>query len=69
MKIFYKNICFQAAAGEHLEVTQNDIILGGHSFEARVYAEDPDNNFLPGAGPLTRLATPEANETTRVETG
>ena len=29
------------------------------SFEARIYAEDPDNNFMPGAGPLKHLSMPE----------
>ena len=59
----------RAAAGEHLPVTQDDIVLSGHSFEARIYAEDPSSNFLPGAGPLTRLATPADDEDTRIETG
>jgi 3-methylcrotonyl-CoA carboxylase alpha subunit len=38
------------AAGEPLPVTQEQIIRKGHAFEARIYAEDPKNNFLPGAG-------------------
>ena len=32
----------QVAAGERLPVTQEEIICGGHAFEARVYAENPD---------------------------
>ena len=36
------------AAGEKLPIlNQKDIPLMGHAFEARVYAEDPDNGFLP----------------------
>lgn len=57
------------AAGERLPLLQDDIILKGHSFEARIYAEDPNNDFLPGAGPLLHLSTPPADEHTRIETG
>lgn len=57
------------ASGEALPVTQEQITRTGHAFEARIYAEDPANNFLPGAGPLEHLTTPEANEFVRVETG
>ena len=49
----------QVAAGEKLGVTQDDIKLNGWSFEARIYAEDPDNGFMPGAGPLHHLSTPK----------
>jgi len=59
----------RAAAGEKLPVTQEDINLSGWSFEARIYAEDPDNGFMPGAGPLTYLATPTPGPDVRVETG
>ena len=58
-----------AAAGQVLPVTQEDIDLRGWSFEARIYAEDPNNSFMPGAGPLDYLATPEAAEDVRIETG
>lgn len=57
------------AAGERLPLLQDDIILRGHSFEARIYAEDPDNDFLPGAGPLLHLSTPLPDQHTRIETG
>lgn len=59
----------QVAAGERLPLLQDDIILSGHSFEARIYAEDPNNDFLPGAGPLLHLSTPPADQHTRIETG
>lgn len=58
-----------AAAGEKLPVTQDDIKLNGWSFEARIYAEDPDDGFMPGAGPLLHLSTPQASENVRIETG
>uniref|UniRef100_A0A671ULX8 Methylcrotonyl-CoA carboxylase subunit n=2 Tax=Sparus aurata TaxID=8175 RepID=A0A671ULX8_SPAAU len=59
----------RVAAGERLPLLQDDIILSGHSFEARIYAEDPNNDFLPGAGPLLHLSTPPADQHIRVETG
>jgi len=59
----------RAAAGERLPVTQDDIKLNGWSFEARIYAEDPDGGFMPGAGPLLHLSTPQASESVRIETG
>lgn len=52
-----------------MPLTQEEIKKHGHSFEARIYAENPRNDFLPGAGPLTHLSTPAANEFVRVETG
>lgn len=57
------------AAGEELPLSQEEVTLSGHSFEARIYAEDPNNDFLPGAGPLLHLSTPQADECTRIETG
>eukprot|EP00127_Corallochytrium_limacisporum_P002310 Clim_evm98s109 gene=Clim_evmTU98s109 len=59
----------RAASGFPLEIKQEDIKINGHSFEARIYAEDPDNQFLPAAGPLKHLATPEPVREVRVETG
>uniref|UniRef100_A0A452QY67 Methylcrotonyl-CoA carboxylase subunit 1 n=1 Tax=Ursus americanus TaxID=9643 RepID=A0A452QY67_URSAM len=57
------------AAGEKIPLSQEEISLQGHAFEARIYAEDPDNNFMPGAGPLVHLSTPQADLCTRIETG
>lgn len=57
------------ASGEPLPVKQEDIKKYGHAFEARIYAENPRNGFLPGAGPLTHLSTPQSNQFVRVETG
>nr|XP_023023429.1 methylcrotonoyl-CoA carboxylase subunit alpha, mitochondrial-like [Leptinotarsa decemlineata] len=57
------------ASGEKLPLTQEEITAKGHSFEARIYAEDPRGGFLPGAGPLLYLSTPEASDDTRIETG
>ncbi|XP_049588315.1 methylcrotonoyl-CoA carboxylase subunit alpha, mitochondrial [Syngnathus scovelli] len=59
----------RVAAGERLPLLQDDITLTGHSFEARIYAEDPNNDFLPGAGPLLHLSAPPPDQHTRIETG
>ena len=59
----------RVASGEPLPQTQEDISLSGHSFEARIYAENPQSDFLPGSGPLTYLRTPENSPDVRVETG
>ncbi|XP_063982140.1 methylcrotonoyl-CoA carboxylase subunit alpha, mitochondrial isoform X1 [Diachasmimorpha longicaudata] len=57
------------AAGEKLPLTQDQISINGHAFEARIYAEDPRGGFLPRAGPLIHLSPPETSENIRVETG
>ncbi|WP_427132991.1 acetyl/propionyl/methylcrotonyl-CoA carboxylase subunit alpha [Pseudarthrobacter sp. S9] len=43
------------AAGEMLTVPQDDVVLNGHSVEARVYAEIPERNFLPSGGEVVLL--------------
>lgn len=57
------------AAGEPLPLTQQQVQLDGHAIEVRVYAEDPDNDFLPATGKLTYLRQPEASRNVRVDTG
>ncbi len=49
----------KVARGEKLSFTQEDLKIQGHSFEVRVYAEDPANNFLPDIGTLTTYERPE----------
>ncbi|MXP22810.1 acetyl/propionyl-CoA carboxylase subunit alpha [Gordonia sp. HNM0687] len=49
----------RVARGEILALTQADIALTGHAIEARVYAEDPANGFLPTGGTITRLVHPD----------
>ncbi|MBP6824757.1 MAG: acetyl-CoA carboxylase biotin carboxylase subunit [Acidobacteria bacterium] len=46
------------AAGERLTIRQEDVRWTGSSIECRVYAEDPDKNFLPSPGKITKLRTP-----------
>uniref|UniRef100_A0A915HDN8 Small-subunit processome Utp21 domain-containing protein n=1 Tax=Romanomermis culicivorax TaxID=13658 RepID=A0A915HDN8_ROMCU len=63
----------RVASGECLPVSNQDRIeLKGHSFEARIYAEDPENNFVPGSGfvPYLSLDANLAKDPhVRVETG
>jgi acetyl-CoA carboxylase biotin carboxylase subunit len=47
------------AAGKRLSFAQDDIEMRGHAIECRVYAEDPENNFLPSPGKIMRLRVPQ----------
>lgn len=47
------------AEEKKIEFKQEDIQLNGHAFEVRVYAEDPENNFLPDIGRLTTYVRPQ----------
>lgn len=59
----------KVANGEPLPLKQEQLRIHGHAFEARVYAEDPNNDFLPTAGRLNTLRTPTESEFIRVDTG
>ncbi|KAJ2274953.1 hypothetical protein GGH14_003953 [Coemansia sp. RSA 370] len=59
----------EVAAGNRLPKLQNEIVCTGHAFEARIYAENPENGFLPDTGRLVHLATPQPSSDVRVETG
>jgi acetyl/propionyl-CoA carboxylase alpha subunit len=47
------------AKGEKLTFKQDDLKINGHAIEVRVYAEDPENNFLPDIGTLTTYKIPQ----------
>jgi 3-methylcrotonyl-CoA carboxylase alpha subunit len=57
------------AEGKPLPKQQSELSLTGHAFEARIYAEDPNNEFLPSTGTLCLLRTPKENDVVRVDTG
>lgn len=46
------------ASGEPLQMKQRDIKVHGHAIECRINAEDPEHNFAPRPGTLTRFDTP-----------
>jgi acetyl-CoA carboxylase biotin carboxylase subunit len=47
------------ARGERLDVDPAALLVpNGHAIECRIYAEDPDNNFLPSPGRIVELSTP-----------
>ncbi len=49
----------KVAVGETLPLRQEDVTLKGWSIEARICAEDPQRNFLPSTGLITRYAAPQ----------
>lgn len=59
----------KVANGEPLPLAQSDLNITGHAFEARIYAEDPGNEFLPAAGKLTWLQQPVESAHVRIDTG
>jgi 3-methylcrotonyl-CoA carboxylase alpha subunit len=59
----------RVAAGERLPLTQEQIALHGHAIEARIYAEDPDRDFLPSIGRIVYLRPPETSAQVRIDTG
>ena len=59
----------RVAAGEPLPRTQDQLVRRGHAFEARIYAEDPQREFLPSIGQLTHLRPPAEGPHVRVDTG
>ncbi|MGQ1787064.1 MULTISPECIES: acetyl-CoA carboxylase biotin carboxylase subunit [unclassified Saccharicrinis] len=46
------------ADGKTLSYQQNDLIMHGHSIECRIYAEDPQNNFMPNPGLIKHISEP-----------
>ena len=57
------------AAGNPLPCSQDELSITGHAFEARIYAEDPTNDFLPATGTLEVLNPPAENNYVRIDTG
>jgi propionyl-CoA carboxylase alpha chain len=59
----------RVAAGESLSMTQDQVSFKGHAVEARVYAEDATQNFMPSSGRITRFEVPSLDEHVRLDTG
>jgi acetyl-CoA carboxylase biotin carboxylase subunit len=49
----------RAAAGEPLGIRQEELAIRGHAIEARIYAEDPDQNFVPSPGEILVYRPPD----------
>ena len=58
----------RVARGEKLTFSQDDLSIKGHALELRVYAEDPENQFLPSIGKLTTYQIPKGKNV-RVDDG
>ncbi|HET6907406.1 MAG TPA: biotin carboxylase N-terminal domain-containing protein, partial [Rhodanobacteraceae bacterium] len=59
----------RVASGEPLPLAQEQIRARGHAIEVRLYAEDPEQNFLPGSGKIEKLAMPEPSRHVRIDAG
>ncbi|WP_028166808.1 acetyl/propionyl/methylcrotonyl-CoA carboxylase subunit alpha [Bradyrhizobium elkanii] len=59
----------RVAFGEKLPLTQNEIKLNGHAIEARVYAENPQKNFMPSVGRIKTWRTPGEGDGLRIDAG
>jgi acetyl/propionyl-CoA carboxylase alpha subunit len=59
---------FHVASGEKLSLTQDTIAMNGAAIECRISAEDPENDFAPSTGRITKLIEP-GGPGVRVETG
>ena len=66
-RLDFVELQLRIAAGGPLGFAQEDVTLDGAAVEARVYAEDPANGFLPSTGPVLRWREP-AGEGVRVDT-
>ncbi len=59
----------EIAAGFPLNFRQGEIQPEGHSLECRIYAEDPDNDFMPSPGKIVHLHTPAGGLGVRDDNG
>jgi len=59
----------QVASGSDLPLNQEQIRINGHAIEARIYAENTENNFMPDVGRLKLFQLPPPRADVRVETG
>ena len=59
----------RVAAGQSLPLQQSQIEMQGHAFEARIYAESPQRDFMPAAGRIRFMQLPLISSQVRVDTG
>ncbi len=59
----------RVAFGEKLPLTQDQIRLNGHAIEARVYAENPNKNFMPSVGKIRTWHLPDETGGLRIDAG
>ncbi|MGH8598952.1 MAG: hypothetical protein ACREXT_20080, partial [Gammaproteobacteria bacterium] len=59
----------EIAEGKLLPFTQDDVRTSGHAIEARLYAEDPRNDFLPATGTILDWQLPTAIDGVRIDAG
>lgn len=59
----------RVARGEALPISQDEVPLNGHAIEVRLYAEDPDHDFLPATGSLALYREASAGPGRRVDSG
>jgi 3-methylcrotonyl-CoA carboxylase alpha subunit len=59
----------RVASGEPMPCSQEQLVIGGHAIEARIYAEDPAREFLPATGKLRHMRTPSENAHVRIDSG
>ena len=59
----------RVAFGEKLPLTQDQIKLNGHAIEARVYAENPQKNFMPSVGRIRTWQAPAEGDGLRIDAG
>ncbi len=59
----------RVAFGEKLPLTQDQIKMNGHAIEARVYAENPQKNFMPSVGKIRTWRIPPETDGLRIDAG
>ena len=59
----------QLHEGLPLPMSQNDVTIKGHAMECRIYAEDPDRNFMPSSGEVCRWDPPTELPGIRIDSG
>jgi 3-methylcrotonyl-CoA carboxylase alpha subunit len=59
----------RVAFGEALPLSQDQIRMSGHAIEARVYAENPQKNFMPSVGRIRTWRVPEETDGLRIDAG